>query len=273
MPVTPEIVRARPSAALRPYVREYVGWWDDTPARICRREPPGDIVPLIINFGTPVRIYSNDARSAWTDYASFTTGLYDRHVLVETAPASGGLQVNLTIPGARLVLGRPMGELLNTAVDLSDLLGREAETLAERLFEEREWQQRFTIVERELGRRVVAAQAPSAAVMHATSRLLETCGRIEVGRLVGEVGVSQKHLIQRFRQELGVTPKVLARVLRFGRAVEQMKLGRDRLLDVALECGYYDQAHFDRDFREFAGVTPTEFAQVNFVQDGAAADR
>ena len=71
------MARARPSARLRPYVREYVGWWDRSGLDVCRREPPGDIVPLIINFGSPVRIYEDDGLTRWRDFGSFTTGVFD----------------------------------------------------------------------------------------------------------------------------------------------------------------------------------------------------
>ena len=74
--------------------------------------------------------------------------------------------------------------------------------------------------------------------------------------LAAELGWSRRHLAARFRDEVGVSPKALARLLRFERALEL--LGTRTLADIAYECGYYDQAHFNRDFRAFAGATPGE---------------
>ena len=78
------------------------------------------------------------------------------------------------------------------------------------------------------------------------------------------LGVSRKHLGSLFHAHVGLTPKAYARVFRFRRAVDLVQKGRR--LDwarVAMACGYYDQAHFNREFREFAGMSPGEFANAN----------
>jgi transcriptional regulator GlxA family with amidase domain len=94
-------------------------------------------------------------------------------------------------------------------------------------------------------------------VSWAWRRLAESGGLLPVTELAAEVGWSRRHLGERFRDELGLSPKVAGRVIRFGRA--RRLLGRPRrpgLAEVAVACGYYDQAHLTRDFHEFAGCTP-----------------
>jgi AraC-like DNA-binding protein len=66
---------------------------------------------------------------------------------------------------------------------------------------------------------------------------------------------------------VGLPPKTLARIFRFDRAVSLLAQRDARLADVAFECGYYDQAHLNRDFRGFAGTSPASFAR-QIVPDG-----
>ena len=259
---------AAPAAALRPYVREYYGWFEHMASPLCRREPPTEIVPVIINFGAPVRIFDGDDKARWTDYDSFTTGPFDRYVLVGSAGPSGGMQFNLTILGARLFLGRPLHELTNTIVRLDEVFGGAGRRLVMELYDAPTWDARFAILDREIGARIAAARPPAPAVVWTWQRLMETHGRVPIATLVGEIGWSQKHLIAQFRSEIGLPPKALARVLRFGRAVALIKTGRARLVDLAHDCGYYDQAHFTRDTRIFAGITPSELVKSLMPDSG-----
>lgn len=257
-----EMVRARPAPALRPFVREYVGWHEHAVNPVHRRELPTEIIPVIVNLAGPIRVFDASHSGQWTDHDSFSTGAYDTHVIVGSAGATGGLQINFTILGARLFFGRPLRELTNLAVPLRDLMGRPADAFCGRLREVGSWADRFAIADREIAQRVAGNPAPVAPVSWAWSRLRQSAGRIAIGALVDEIGWSQKHFISRFRDELGLAPKTLGRVLRFARAVEVLKDGRaHRFADLAAECGYYDQAHFTRDVRQFAGVSPRELVR------------
>jgi AraC-like DNA-binding protein len=88
------------------------------------------------------------------------------------------------------------------------------------------------------------------------------------------VGWSRRHLAARFRDQVGLPPKVVARVLRFQCALRLMGTdGGPAWSDVALACGYYDQAHLNREFRSLAGCAPTRYFAARLPDGGGDSGR
>ena len=154
-----------------------------------------------------------------------------------------------------------MEALSNRVVALDDLLGGgAARLLTERLYEAPGWEARFELIDGFVASRLARVGGPSPDVAWAWRRLSDSRGGVEIGALAGELGCTRKHLIARFREQVGLPPKTIARILRFRGALAGLENGNgDRLAEIAQDCGYYDHAHLNRDFREFAGLTPTEF--------------
>jgi len=213
----------------------------------------------IVCFGAPYRI---DGAS----FAAFVGGLSDRPTDTEFVGAAGGVQVDLTPLGARRILGLPMEELTNHVAALEDVLGRRAGELVERLREAPGWPQRFALLDAALLRRVEGGPAPAPEVAWSYARLAAADGRVAAGALADEVGWSRRHLAARWRRDVGMGPKAVARVLRFQRALRLLREGHG-LADVAYDCGFADQPHLNREFRTLGGSTPGE---VTNVQDAAA---
>lgn len=261
-----------PHPALRPYVREYFGGSEETFQPILRRELPTEIAPLIINFGPPFRIFNPADPSRYQQVTSFVTGAFDSFVVVGTTGAYACIQVNFTLLGMRLFLQRPLHELTNRVVSLDDMFGGHADRLVSELYEAPSWAARFDIVDREILKRLADLSAPAPSVQWAWRRMLRSGGQVVISDLAREIGWSHKHFVSRFTEEIGLTPKVMARILRFGRAANLLETSeRGQLAQIALECGYYDQAHFTRDFRAFAGVSPTELLASRLPSGGFTA--
>jgi AraC-like DNA-binding protein len=252
-----EIATAAPHPALHGRFGEYCGYTETgTPA--VRREVPHAAVTLILNLGEPLRV---DDRP----YASFVAGLHDRAVWTRHPGSQAGIQIDLPPLTAYGLLGVPVSELANAVVGLDDLLGRPAGELIARLADAPDWPARFTLLDRALADRLDRGPAAAPEVAWAWRQLYRTAGRISVADLAAGTGWSHRHLATRFRQQVGLSPKAYGRVLRFQRAMR--RLGEAPLADLAASCGYYDQAHLNRDFRDLAGTTPTELAaEVNFFQ-------
>jgi AraC-like DNA-binding protein len=258
---------------LRGHVSNYHGYVEATPRPLRRREPATAEVTLIISFGPTIDVLDpGEPERPAQRAASFVAGLSDVPVLIEHAGIQHGVEVNLTPLGARRLLRVPMHTLTNRVVELEELLGPDARLLVERLYEARGWAERFDLLDAAIARRLADAEGPSPAIAWAWGRLRATHGAVPVTELAGELGWSRRHLGVRFRDEIGVPPKLLARILRFDRVVALLRLqDPDRWAEVAHDCGYYDQAHFNRDFREFAGTTPSAFLASRLPDGGGFA--
>jgi AraC-like DNA-binding protein len=258
-----EFVSGAPHPILRPHVRRYCGYGERTAHPIRRRELPSADVTLIFGLGPELRLLEPfPAR-----HTSFVAGLDERSAVMEHDGEAAGVEVNLTPLGAHRLFGVPMHVLARRVVELDDVLGRAGELLVERLHDTPTWPERFRILDDAIRTRIADAPAPSPDVAWAWQRLLTTAGRIRVGALASELGWSRKRLVARFREEVGLPPKSLARILRFRRAVRLLERDDDRSLgEIALDCGYFDQAHLNRDFRSLAGSTPTELLARRFPE-------
>lgn len=274
-----EMASREPCAPLRPYVRNFVGYEEWVPRPESRRQFPEPFVVLIAEFGPPLRVaLGGDSRAAARHSGGFAAPLGDVFAITEHEGRQRGVQVDLTPTGARRLFGIPLSELAGQVVTLRDLLLAEDRTLAEQLDASTEWTSRLDLVEDLLARRILNAGLDTARVDWAVARIESSGGLLDVGSLAREVGHSRKHLIALFHDQVGVAPKLLARLVRFERVMRQARGSVPiRWADLAMAHGYCDQAHLARDVRRFTGLTPTEAraslsahrpAQVNSVQDG-----
>ncbi|MEU1643508.1 helix-turn-helix domain-containing protein [Micromonospora zamorensis] len=183
-----------------------------------------------------------------------------------------GVELLLAPLTARRLLGLPLSELTNRAVDVGQLPGRWLHRLRGRLAETPGWPERFALLDGVLAARLAASPPVDARLDWAWRWLVSSGGQGSVGVLADELGWSRRHLASRFRQEVGLPPKMAARLLRFQRAyavltdvgptagapvgADQPEVGAVDWATVATRYGYYDQSHLIRDFRQFAGATP-----------------
>jgi AraC-like DNA-binding protein len=267
-----EFAHREPIPELRGIVRHYVGWHERTPAPLRRRQMPIAAIPVILSFGLPFELLDphDPDRGSRRRRVSFVAGAHDQFSIVEHDGLSHGVQIYFTPLGARRVLGLPLRELTNQVVPFEDVLGEPvARELVERLALAPGWPERFALLDATICARLREASEPAPALAWAWRRLEQSDGRLPIGVLAQELGCSRRHLVAQVHEQLGLPPKTLARILRFNRAVEL--LGRDdgaRLGEIALDCGYYDQAHLNRDFRAFAGDPPNAFL-ARRLPDGA----
>jgi AraC-like DNA-binding protein len=242
------VVHGLSAPELRRAVTGYDGFVSDEPPTRRREGPGGDFV-LILTFDHEWRI-DGERRT------SFAGGLRLDQVVTEHDGGMHGLQVSLAPWAAHMLLRVPLHELAGTTVPLEELLPGE---LVARVGAEKGWDARFAKLDRELGCRLAGARAPDSGVVFAWERLRASHGTARVGALASELGWSRKRLVARFREQIGLTPKAAARLLRFDRA--RSLAGTVSWGELAFTCGFADQPHLIAEFRSFTGRTPETFLQ------------
>jgi AraC-like DNA-binding protein len=235
-------------------VRGYYGFAERTRTPLRRREGPGTDVVVILSFEEHWLIDGNR-------HTSFIAGLHEQQVTTEHPGRSLGMQVDLDPLAARALVAAPLHELANRTVPLEEIL--DAPFLVERLAAAPDWDSRFALLDDALGRRLADTHS-SREIAWAWRRLRETHGGVRVGALAAELGWSRKRIVARFRDEIGLAPKAVARQLRFERARELA--GTMPWGELAFACGFSDQSHLIREFRRVTGRTPETFLQDTAAQ-------
>lgn len=253
---------------LRPHLRGYSGYWDTGSGAYRVRMLPQDRVVMVISLGRPFRQVRLPGMrtSDGAGFGSLVAGLADGPGVVDHPGGQEAVRIEFTPLGAYRFFGRPMRELAGVAVGLRDVLGPGADVLVEHLASLGDWSRRFDLLDSVLLARLERGPAPSPEVARAWNLLAAGGGTTPIAKIAAEVGWSREHLVRRFAEQVGLTPKGSARMLRFQRAMGMLRRPNVRLVEVAAACGYSDQAHLSREFQVLAGVSPSELARAQRME-------
>jgi AraC-like DNA-binding protein len=210
---------------------------------------PMGTVELVINLG-----------SGRTSEAGIC-GPQSRSFIIERTAQDELLGIHFNIGGVFPFLGFPCGKLHNLNISLADLWGeRKAAELLSLLFDASTAKMKFQVLERWLTLVATRPLKHRPAVAFALQEFQRDPALLKCGEMAERVGFSQRRFIQIFRDEVGLPPKLFCRVQRFQEVIKAIGM-RETVdwLDLALSCGYFDQAHFIHDFQEFSSLTPREY--------------
>jgi AraC-like DNA-binding protein len=251
-------------------------WAGISPGAFSRhRTLPNGELTLMFHLGPAQRLTEVDGRSCNSVLGGgFVAGLQERPATYETVATQTCVAAARLLPlGGWLLLGRiPQADLVGRVVEIEDLLGGRSGVgaLRQRMGEARDLGEALDRLERWLLDRFAAARSPHPVVLAAGTLLRGARGSLRVERLADDTGLSARRLRELFLREMGVPPKRMARILRFRAALERLATapGVD-LTRLALDCGYYDEAHLYRDFRDLATMTPLDYlAALHHGLDG-----
>ena len=247
--------------------RELLGYQHSRAQFASWLEPPRPQLTLMIDLDGALDADGEALPDAWIG------GLDDRPTIVGFGDTYGAIDLKLTPLGAYTLIGAPLCELGGACVPLADVFGRDGEELVARVRESDDWDERFDALEAFLLRRLAAGPTPDPAVAWAFDRLRATRGAARVEALASELGCSRRYLRDGFVRQVGLAPKTVGRLMRFQHVREGIQHAPAPWSEVAYAAGYADQSHLNREFRELAGTTPSDFVRRLIPDGGVIGDR
>lgn len=233
----------------------------DVPHEKERLLPDGSM-ELVVNLAEDsIRVYDSHDPGNWSTIPGcVVSGPRSEFFVIDTAGEASTVGVHFKPGGAFPFFAAPPAELHNQSVALECLWGAASSRLRNRLLEAATPEGKLRVLECCLLQELKKPLEHHPIVGFALKQL---CGPMQappVSRVVDQAGCSQRRLIQLFGDQVGLTPKLLSRVTRFQKVVRSVH-GVDAFswTQMALDCGYYDQAHFIHDFHSFAGITPSQY--------------
>ncbi|TDB93124.1 AraC family transcriptional regulator [Actinomadura sp. 7K534] len=224
--------------------------------------PPMPSAHLFINLGEPARLWDSDPAVPPAVFADgWFMGVWTRRFLYEYPARVRLVGVHFKPWGLSPFIDVPASELRNRWVPVDAVWRRSLDRIRNRVGVLASPGETLRAVEEELRSRLADAPARGLDLVHATGRTLELAhGAVPVGALADAAGVSGNHLAAQFKAHVGVTPKRVARIYRFARLILSVDArGPVDWSDLAQVAGYFDRAHFTREFKDFTGHTPSEY--------------
>jgi len=245
-----------PDPRLAGCVKALTCYGERWPGPVSRRQMATSGAVLFVTWGAPLEVSLSGSSSS---FSAFVSGVQDLSAHTRHSGIQEGVGVHLNALGVSRLLGVAGAELANRCVVLDEVLGHGAETLMDQLSSVATPSRRVALVEATLVERLGAAPILSPEVVWVWGTL---CSQplARIADLAAEVGWSRTRLASRFSEQIGISPKRFARVVRFEGARRLLAEGSSSLAEVATRSGYYDQAHLSRDISALAGCTPAELA-------------
>ncbi len=258
----------KPDSALSDYIQLIWILESEAPQEHYARDRivPDGIVELVCHYRTPFTTYASDG-SSFLQPQGFLVSQMRRFIEIESAGDIGFIAVRFYPWGAHHFFGKPISSFLDNTVDAAEIWPEHFDRLQRQLAEAPDKDLRLAIVQSFLGERLTECRRFDAPLERAIKLLRNASGELSLEEVCRQTGHSKKQLERKFVASIGTTPKVFSRISRFLAICNDLQANRGKTLtQLALDCGYFDQAHFIKEFKEFSGFTPKQF----FAQDNVS---
>lgn len=192
---------------------------------------------------------------------SWFAGLQSQYLTIASGQNAKMLVVTFKAQAAGTFIKGSAEVCANQVRLAADFMGEEVTSLRSQLMANLNPEAMFALLESFLDARIPKATIQQQVVATAVEHIQSTSGQLKLTELVAQSGYSQRRFTELFKLHVGLTPKQYHRIIRFNQILSSIhQQDSFNWLTVAQDCGYFDQAHFIRDFKSFAGINPSQYS-------------
>lgn len=252
----------KPSKVLQKYIKciwtiEYNGMLTFSESE---RILPDGYTEIIINYSDMLKCAIDGTQQQFMN-TSFASGPFTKYIHLEATGKVGLLGIRFWPGMMHTFFNIPMSELTNNYFDLSFIAKEFSKEVEYKVLSSKNFEERYSLLDGTLLKHLMRNFAPpNRIVEEAIHEITYSNGMISVENLSEKLGISSRQLERLFNVQLGLTPKMFNRIIRFQNIFNELEANRiNNWLILALQCGYYDQAHFIKEFKQFSGMNPNSY--------------
>ncbi len=254
-----------PPDHLKPFVECFFIWECTLLQPLQVESPPSGFCSMVFNYGARYRVRLMKTAESTLAPQVFLTGQSTCSYELTLTENVGMAGIVFRPAGLKTLFNLPLPELTDERIDLTEILkGKEIHKLADKISASVTARERVQLLMQFLNIRLLRNECRFDYIDFAANRIVNAHGVVPIKDLTSDIWMSRRQFERKFFEKVGLSPKYYARIRRMGYLCSLMagkrKVNWQSLL---FECGYYDQAHFIKDFTEFLGRTPTEYIQTN----------
>lgn len=222
---------------------------------------PKTAMSLVFNLNDSFKLFTDRQFTHFIDYKKYwVAGLQTQPTYVESYGESKMIVIQFRTLGAYVFLNQPLRNFTNNYINLDCIFKNEADEIWEQLKEAKTINEKFLMTENFLYRKLLTNKIPNGKLISSIDLLFKNKENISIKEICQQHNISRKHLNFLFQEYLGVSPKMLSSLNRFQLILHTISKSRpDKLTTIAYELDFFDQAHFNNNFKRFTGLKPNDY--------------
>ena len=225
---------------------------------------PKTAMSLVFNLADNFKLFTDKEFTHYIDYKKhWVAGLQTKPTNVESYGISKMLVVQFKTLGAFVFLKEPLHYYTDNYITLDSIFSQDADETWEQLQEAKTLNEKFLITENFLYRKLLTNKLPNKKLISTIEILFDKKPNVSINDICKQFNISRKHLNNLSKEYAGVSPKMLSSLNRLQTTLKTISTSKtEKLTDVAYELEYFDQAHFNNDFKRFTNLKPTEYVKL-----------